>query len=84
MDNNDLKKRLADLQVLEAKTRESERRILAGAVAMYDELTAQIERLRDAAKSGDDQARQDYQEAVMERGRVALVVARARQALASN
>ena len=61
-----------------AKTLEAERRILAAAEDRLGQVEADIQKLRPRVVLDQDAA-EDYQRLVLERGQLAMVIARARQ-----
>lgn len=77
----DLIASLSDLQALGAKTEQAERSILEQATRMLDDLSGQIKAAQDAAKLGDAEAEARYQKLVLDRGKLNITIARAREAL---
>lgn len=75
------RKGLGELGALAAKTEAAERRILEQAERRHAEVVAQIERARPGIEAATDAAQQRYTDLVAERGRVEIVIAKARAAL---
>jgi len=75
------RRRLVHLAALEAKTAETERAILTAAEHRQDQVLAELDQLRPRALA-DGRAGDRYLELTEERGKLAQVIAKARQALA--
>lgn len=75
-----VRRHLLGLSRFADKTHDAERRILAAAVARLAVVDADIDRLRDRALL-DEYAGQQYSALIEERGRLSLVIARAREHL---
>jgi hypothetical protein len=72
---------LGELHGLAAKTEAAERRILERATARLDEVNAAIERLRPGVETAPGASQDRYLSLITERGQLATVIAKARQAL---
>lgn len=80
MPANEIRTRLATLHALEAKTRQTEQRILERAELRLDDINDRIEELRPRVMIDEDAA-DEYQRLIVERGKLHMVVARARERL---
>ena len=78
---DDLIASLSDLQALHGKTEQAERSILDQATRMLDDLSGQIDAAQNAAKMGDADAEARYQHLVLDRGKLNIIIAHAREAL---
>lgn len=74
------RRQLLSLARIADTTRDAERRILEAAMARLEAVDADIDRLRGRALL-DEHAGQQYSALIEERGRLALVIARAREHL---
>lgn len=74
------KRRLVHLHGLAAKTAETERRILSAAEHRLEAVRADLEKLRPRVNL-DSAAADQYQSLTLERGKLELVIGRARKAL---
>jgi len=72
---------LADLAALSHKTEQAERNILARAESALARCQSDIDRLRPAALVPGASEAMEYQQAVMDRGRLQVVIAQARKLL---
>lgn len=72
---------LGELHGLAAKTEAAERRILESAETRLDEVNQSIERLHPGVETAPDASQDRYLSLVEERGQLATVIAKARQAL---
>lgn len=72
---------LSRLQGMSARTDADERRILEQAEKMLDESAAALDEAQAQAKLGDANAEARYQQIVLDRGRLNIIIARAREAL---
>jgi vacuolar-type H+-ATPase subunit H len=73
---------LGDLHDLAAKTERAERNILAAAEKRHAEVCAAIERARPGVEAAGESAQQRYIDLVAERGKLEVVIAKARSATA--
>lgn len=76
------KRRLVHLHGLAAKTEETERRILASAEQRLTAVTGDLDRLRPRVHLDQDAASR-YQDLTLERGKLELVISKAREVLGS-
>lgn len=74
---------LGELNGLAEKTETAERGILQRAEARLEQVNAMIERQRPGVEAAPDASQDRYLALVEERGRLEIVVAKARQALGS-
>jgi len=72
---------LGELHSLATKTEAAERRILQSATSRLDEVNAAIERLHPGVETAPDASQERYLSLINERGQLATVIAKARQAL---
>ncbi|WP_159711447.1 hypothetical protein [Geminicoccus flavidas] len=82
MSTDDLRRQLADLAGLQAKTDAAERQILSSAQQRLGTVNAMLKLAEPGARQGDPNAQAQYQALVLERGELSIVIAKARQALA--
>lgn len=82
MSTDDLRRQLADLSGLQAKTDAAERQILSSATRRLGMVNAMLRVVERGARQGDPDAEVQYQALVLERGELNIVIAKARQALA--
>lgn len=79
--NDGLHSRIARLQGLASRTEAAERGILRQAEKMLDDLAGKITDVSKAANLGDPDAEATYQQLVLDRGKLNIIIARARAAL---
>lgn len=72
---------LAQLQSLAARTDAAERSILDRAERMFDDLSGQIADAYERARRGDEDAEAAYQKLVLDRGKLSMIISRARATL---
>jgi hypothetical protein len=75
------RRQLGELAAMQAQTEAMERRILTIATDKLDKLTGELQAARVAAMTDGDEAQSKYADLVHERGRLELVISRAREAL---
>lgn len=80
---SDTRAHLGELDGLAKKTEASERGILSRAQARLEQVVAMIERQRPGVEAAPDSAQDRYVSLVEERGRLEIVISKARQALGS-
>lgn len=78
---DDTRRHLGELAAMSAQTQAAERRILELAEKRMQAVDQDIKAIRPKALSGDNQAIMKYQDAIMERGKLSLVIAQARAML---
>jgi vacuolar-type H+-ATPase subunit H len=74
--------KLGDLAGLADKTERTERRILEQAEKRLTEVQTAIDRARTGIEAAPDDAQQRYQQLIVERGQLQMVIAQAKKALA--
>lgn len=72
---------LAQLQALSQRTESAERQILAHAERLLDACNTELEFVAPKAKMGMPEYEDRYQHLVLERGKLNLIIARARESL---
>lgn len=77
----DTRRHLGELGAMQADVEKSERDILARAESRIDDVEKRIAGLRADALAADGDAAKQYEEMVLERGRLSQVIAQAREAL---
>lgn len=78
------RRHLTELATLSHKTEQAERKILAQAHEALDRAQADIKRLRPLALVPGAAESQEYQQAIMDRGRLHQVIAQANKILAGT
>jgi len=77
------RRHLTELATLSHKTEQAERKILARAESALERCEADITRLRPVAMVPGAAEAQEYQQAVLDRGKLMQVIAQARKLLAA-
>lgn len=76
-----IRRHLTELSAMAAKTEAAERRILAQAQRHLSEVEARIKKLRSPAMVPGAAEAEEYQQAIMDRGRLNQVIAQAEKLL---
>lgn len=78
---DDTRRQLGELGAMQAQVEQSERKILAGAEKRLAEVEKRLPELRAGALAHLDDAMQQYEALLLERGRLHQVIAHAREVL---